>query len=201
MSPDLRQFAPATERNRHFILPILQRVLPPAGTVLEIGSGSGQHAVFFAAALSQLQWQPSDADAVALASIRAWSAHAGTLNVAAPLLLDVDRAPWPLAQADALVAINVLHYAPWATTPALFAGAARVLPRGGVLYGYGPFRRGGRHTAPSNAEFDAWLKERDPRFGVRDLEGVEAEAAACGLLLDELIPMPANNFSLVFRRR
>lgn len=200
MSDDLRQFAPATERNRHVILPILQRVLPPAGTVLEIGSGSGQHAVFFAAQLPQLQWQPSERDVGALASIRAWVAHAGVRNVAAPLLLDIDRGPWPVAQADAVVAINVLHYTPWPTTPALFAGAARVLPPGGVLYCYGPFRRGGRHTAPSNAEFDAWLKARDPASGIRDAEAVDALAAAQGLRLVDDVEMPANNRLRIWRR-
>lgn len=200
MTPDLRQFAPATERNRHFILPILQRVLPPAGTVLEIGSGTGEHAVFFAAALRTLQWQPSEADGAALASIRAWIDHAGVDNVAEPVVLDVTSPDWPVTRTDALVCINVIHYTPWSSTPALFAGAARVLPPGGVLYCYGPYRRGGRHTAPSNAQFDVWLKDRDPRFGVRDIEAVEAEAAACGLRLDEVVEMPANNLSVVFRR-
>lgn len=200
MSIDERQFAPATERNRHHILPILQRVLPETGTVLEIGSGSGEHAVCFAPALPGLSWQPSDAQAEALISIRAWIEHAGTHNVAMPLLLDVNTAQWPLTRADAIVCINVVHYSPWESTPALLAGAARMLPPRGVLYCYGPYRRNGRHTSPSNEAFDAWLQDRDPRFGVRDLEAVEAEATACGLHLDEVIAMPANNFSLVFRR-
>lgn len=197
---DARQYAPATARNRDFILPILQRVLPPTGLVLEIGAGSGEHALHFAAALPGLRWQPSDADPAALASIEAWRVRAGTVNLLPPVALDVAAAPWPLAQADALVCINVIHFSPWASTPALFAGAARVLPVGGVLYCYGPYRREGRHTAPSNEEFDGWLKARDPRFGVRDLEAVEAAAQACGLRLEEILPMPANNFSLVFRR-
>ena len=200
MNADRRQFAPATERNRHVILPVLQRVLPPAGTVLEIGSGTGEHAVFFARALPTLNWQPSEADAAALSSIRAWIDHAGASNVAPPLVLDATAALWPVERADALVCINVIHYSPWTSTPALLAGAARVLPPGGVLYCYGPYRRGGRHTAPSNEEFDMWLKSRDPRFGVRDLESVAAAAAACGLALDEVVDMPANNLSLVFRR-
>lgn len=200
MDPDFRQFAPATARNRDFILAVLRRVLPPHGTVLEIGSGTGEHAVYFAAQLTHLTWQPSDRDADALASIRAWIAHCGLPNVCEPLALDVTTTPWPITQADALVAINVLHYSPWESTPALLAGAARVLPRGGVLYCYGAYRRGGYHTAPSNAAFDAWLKGIDPRFGVRDLEAVEAEAAAHALRLDEVVEMPANNFSLVFRR-
>lgn len=200
MTPDRRQFAPATARNRDFILAILRRVLPPRGTVLEIGSGTGEHAVYFAAQLAHLAWQPSDRDADALASIRAWIAHSGLPNLREPLALDVTATPWPLTEADAVVAINVLHYSPWESTPALLAGAACVLPAGGVLYCYGAYRRGGRHTAPSNAAFDAWLKDIDPRFGVRDLEAVEAEAAAHGLRLDEVVAMPANNFSLIFTR-
>lgn len=200
MQLDPRQFAPATERNRHLILPILQRVLPTAGTVLEIGSGTGEHAVYFAQALSHLNWQPSDTNPAALASINAWIEHAGASNVAAPLALDVRAPTWPLTRADALVCINVIHYSPWESTPALLAGAARVLPEGGIVYLYGPYRREGRHTAPSNEEFDAWLKRRDPEFGVRDIEAVEAEATACGLCLDEVIAMPANNFSLILKR-
>ncbi|MCK9259000.1 MAG: class I SAM-dependent methyltransferase [Azoarcus sp.] len=201
MEFDPRQFAPAIERNRHLILPILQRVLPSVGTVLEIGSGTGEHAVYFAQALSGLNWQPSDTNPSALASIAAWIEHAGARNVAAPLALDVRAPEWPLARVDALVCINVIHYSPWASTPALLAGAARVLPADGIVYLYGPYRRAGRHTAPSNEAFDAWLKCRDPDFGVRDIEAVEAEAAACGLRLDEVIAMPANNFSLVLRRQ
>lgn len=197
---DARQFAPATARNRDFILPILQRVLPPQGLVLEIAAGSGEHAVYFATQLAGCRWQPTDTEPAALASIEAWRIRSGPANLLPPLPLDVARPQWPVARADALVCINMIHYSPWESTPALFAGAARVLPPGGPLYCYGPYRRGGAHTAPSNVEFDAWLKARDPRFGVRDLEAVEAEAAAQGLRLDEVIAMPANNFSLVFRR-
>lgn len=200
MSSDFRQFAPATARNRDFILEVLRRVLPARGTVLEIGSGSGEHAVYFGSALPGLRWQPSEAAAAGLASIQAWIDHSGATNVERPVMLDASAAEWPLTRADAVVAINVLHYSPWDTTPALLAGTARLLPPGGVLYCYGPYRRGGAHTAPSNVEFDGWLKTRDPRFGVRDLEAVEEAAAAQGLLLDEVVDMPANNFSLVFRR-
>lgn len=200
MNLDLRLFAPATERNRQFILPILQRILPSSGTVLEIGSGTGEHAVYFAAQLPGLTWQPSELDAAALPSIQAWIAHTGVDNVRPPQVLDVTAAQWPLAQAQALICINVIHYSPWDTTLALLDGAARLLAPGGVLYCYGPYRQGGQHTAPSNEEFDAWLKRRDPRFGVRDLEAVQAEAAARGLRLDEVIAMPANNLSLVFHR-
>jgi cyclopropane fatty-acyl-phospholipid synthase-like methyltransferase len=200
MSVDQRQFAPATERNREFILPILQRVLPSSGTVLEIGSGTGEHTAFFATKLTSLNWQPSEMDPAALASIRAWRAHVGTPNIAEPVLLDVNAAQWSIQRADAMVCINVIHYSPWSSTQALFAGAARLLPTDGVVYCYGAYKRGGEHTAPSNEAFDAWLRNRDPRFGVRDLEAVEEVAAAQGLRLEEVIAMPSNNFSLVFRR-
>ncbi|NMG34939.1 DUF938 domain-containing protein [Azoarcus sp. TTM-91] len=200
MNADARLFAPATARNREFILAVLRHHLPASGTVLEIGSGSGEHAVFFAARLPGLRWQPSETEAGALASIRGWIVHAGVANVADPLLFDATAAKWPLAAADAVVAINVIHYSPWETTPALLDGVARLLPPGGVLYLYGPYRRDGAHTAPSNEAFDGWLKERDPRFGVRDLEAVVAEAAARGLTLAEVAEMPANNLSVVFRR-
>jgi hypothetical protein len=200
MDTDRRQFAPATARNRGFILPILQRVLPAAGTVLEVGSGTGEHAVHFARHLPALRWQPTDADPAAIDSIASWVAHAALPNLNPPLLFDLAADDWPLARAAAVVAINVLHYSPWATTAALFGGAAGVLPAGGVVYCYGPYRRDGAHTAPSNAAFDEWLRGIDARFAVRDLEAVEAAAAASGFLLDEVIDMPANNFSLVFRR-
>lgn len=200
MEPDRRQHSPSAARNRDFILDVLRRVLPPAGTVLELGSGSGEHAVHCAAGLPGLLWQPSDADPAALASIVAWVAHAGLPNLAPPLDFDFAAGPWPVAAADAVVAINVVHYSPWESTRALFVGAARVLPAGGVVYLYGPYRCGGVHTAASNASFDQWLRSVDPRFAVRDLEAVADEAAACGFCLDERIDMPANNLSLVFRR-
>lgn len=200
MSVDQRQFAPATARNREFILPILQRVLPANGTVLEIGSGTGEHAVYFAQQLPNLNWQPSEMNADALPSIEAWVAHSAATNIAPPVVLDVNAAQWPIPRADALVCINVIHYSPWSTTQALFAGAANLLPAGGVIYCYGAYKRNGRHTAPSNEAFDAWLKDRDPSFGVRDLEAIEEIAVALGFRLDEVIAMPSNNFSLIFRR-
>lgn len=196
-----RLHAPSTERNRDLILPILRRILPDSGVVLEIASGSGQHAIHFGRNLSHLLWQPTDPDPAALASITAWNRLMGPGNVLAPLQLDVREASWPVARADAMVCINMLHISPWESTPGLLAGAGRLLPVGGVLYLYGPYKREGRHTAPSNEAFDIWLKQRDPRFGVRDLETVCAEAEACGLVLEEEIAMPANNFSLVLRRR
>ena len=197
---DRRQFSPSAARNRDPVLAVLQRLLPTEGLVLEIGSGTGEHAVHFARHLPALRWQPSDADAAALASIADWVAHAALPNLLPPLCFDLAAAPWPVAGADAIVAINVLHYSPWSTTPVLFAAAAEVLPVGGVVVCYGPYRRAGAHTAPSNADFDEWLRSVDPRFAVRDLEAVEAEARRNGFVLEEVVDMPANNFSLVFRR-
>jgi SAM-dependent methyltransferase len=193
--------AAATERNREPILEILRRVLPPAGLVLEIASGTGQHVTFFARELPSLRWQPSDPSPVHLDSIRAWTAASGVDNVAAPLQLDVESAPWPVTHADAIVNINMIHIAPWAAAEALFAGAARLLPAGGVLFLYGPFKRDGRHTAESNARFDERLRSEDARWGVRDLADVQQLAVGAGFIAPEVIGMPANNLSLVFRRR
>ena len=198
---DLRQHAPAAERNRQPILAVLERVLPATGTVLEIASGTGQHAVHFAAALPQLIWQPSDPGEEARASIAAWTAHNGLANVRAPLALDVRNASWGIDAADAIVCINMIHISPWESAQALIGGAGRLLQTGGVLFLYGPYRRGGAHTAPSNAAFDAQLRSRDPSWGVRDMEDVVALADAAGFDSDERVEMPANNFCLVFRKR
>ncbi|KWR79449.1 DUF938 domain-containing protein [Cupriavidus sp. IDO] len=198
--PDARRMAPATERNREPILAVLRKVLPASGTVLEIASGTGQHAVHFAAAFPDITWQPSDPDAAARASIAAWTAHAGLSNVRAPLALDVCSQPWGIEAAQAVVCINMIHISPWAATQALFDGAGKVLGEGGVLFLYGPYRRDGAHTAPSNSAFDAQLRATDPEWGVRDMEAVIALGAAQGMRCDEPVPMPANNFSLVFRK-
>ena len=192
--------APSCERNREPILAVLQRHFADRHDVLEIGSGTGQHAVHFAAALPGITWQPSDPDAAARASIAAWTAHAGLANVRAPLALDVCRQPWGIDAAAAVVCINMIHIAPWAAAEALFAGAGKLLGPGGVLFLYGPYRRGGAHTAPSNAAFDAQLRATDPDWGVRDMEAVIALGAAQGLRCDEPVPMPANNFCLVLRK-
>lgn len=199
--PDGRWFAAPAERNRDAILAVLARVLPRAGLVLEIGSGTGQHAVHFAGALRGITWQPSDPDADFRKSVELWTALEKAGNVRAPVDLDVRRLPWPPARADAIVCINMIHVAPWAATQALMTGAGGMLPAGGVLFLYGPFRRGGRHTAPGNAAFDADLRARNPQWGVRDLEEVTRLAAECGLELAETVAMPANNLSLVFRKR
>ncbi|SDI40730.1 DUF938 domain-containing protein [Paraburkholderia phenazinium] len=197
----MRQHAPATERNREPILAVLRRVLPARGLVLEIASGTGQHVTHFAAALPELVWQPSDPDAEARASIAAWTAHAGLANVLAPLELNVERTPWGVDAAQALVCINMIHISPWSATQALFAGADRLLGSGGVLYLYGPYRRHGAHTAPSNEAFDQQLRSRNPAWGVRDMETVVALGEAHGLMCGEPIEMPANNFSLVLTKR
>jgi SAM-dependent methyltransferase len=191
----------AVARNRDPILAVLRRVLPRAGTVLEIASGTGEHAVHFAAALPDLEWQPTDIDAIARASIAAHRDAARLPNLRPPLALDVTADEWPLPRADALVAINMIHIAPWPATEGLMAGAARLLPPGGILYLYGPYREAGVPTAPSNVAFDASLRARDPRWGLRDLAEVLALAAAHGFELVERVAMPANNLSVVLRRR
>jgi hypothetical protein len=192
--------APAVARNRDPILGILRDMLPAAGTVLEIASGSGEHAVYFAAALPHLVWQPTDPDVQALRSIAAHAAAAGLANLLPPLELDACASAWPVARADAVVSINMIHIAPWRAAQGLMAGAARTLPPGAPLYLYGPFREQGRHTAPSNAAFDASLRARDPEWGVRDLDEVVALAAGHGLTPAGWTAMPANNLSVVFRR-
>jgi len=199
-NPALRQHAPAAERNRALILEVLRGVLPASGLVLEIASGTGQHVIHFAAA-PELSWQPSDPDAEARASIAAWTAHAGLANVRAPLELDVERTPWGIDAAQALVCINMIHISPWSATQALFAGAQRLLGSGGVLYLYGPYRRHGAHTAPSNEAFDQQLRSRNPAWGVRDMETVVALGEAHGFGFGEPVAMPANNFSLVLTKR
>ncbi|AZG15849.1 DUF938 domain-containing protein [Cupriavidus pauculus] len=198
--PTARRMAPATERNREPILAVLRDVLPPRGTVLEIASGTGQHAVHFATALPGLTWQPSDPDATHRESIAAWTAHAQAANVLPPLALDVRQEPWGIDRVDAIVCINMIHIAPWAAAEALFAGAGMRLGAGGILYLYGPYRRDGAHTAPSNEAFDRQLRAADAAWGVRDMADVMALGAAQGLVCDAPLPMPANNFSLVFRK-
>lgn len=199
-SPRHAQTSPSVARNREPILAVLRRALPERGLVLEIASGTGEHALHFAAALPGLVWQPSDPDPAALASIAAHRAAEGPPNLLAPIALDVTAPSWPAARADAVVAINMIHIAPWAAAEGLMRGAGRVLAPGGVLFLYGPYKEGGVHTAPSNAAFDASLRGRDPQWGVRDLEAVAEAAGAQGLALVERVAMPANNLSLVFRR-
>jgi SAM-dependent methyltransferase len=193
--------APAVARNRDPILAVLQRVLPPRGFVLEIASGTGEHAVHFATGLPGVTWQPSDPDPESLASIAAHRAAAMLPNLLPPIELDVTAPQWPVTQADAIVAINMIHIAPWGAAEGLMAGAERVLPPGGVLYLYGPYKENGAHTAPSNEAFDRSLRLRDPSWGVRDLAEVIALADRHALDFVQRIAMPANNLSVIFRRR
>ncbi|GJE43802.1 DUF938 domain-containing protein [Methylobacterium soli] len=193
-------FAPAAARNGAVILGVLRDVLPRGGHVLEVASGSGEHAVRFATALPDLQWQPSDPDRRALGSIAAHARAAGLPNLLAAVELDARAQDWPMTQADAIVCINMIHIAPWAATEGLIAGAGRLLRDRSPLYLYGPFRIHGAHTAASNADFDEDLRARDPNWGVRDLEDVLAVAAEHGLRLADRISMPANNLSVVLRK-
>jgi SAM-dependent methyltransferase len=195
----VKRFAPATERNRGPIRDVLARVLPAAGTVLEIASGSGEHAVAFAQAFPALTWQPSDQDPTALASIAAWRAEAAVQNLAAPIELDVMK-PWPDLAPAAVVCINMVHISPWEATLALFAHAGRILAPGALLYLYGPYQFSGAFAAESNAEFDRSLRARDPRWGVRDVDDLVEVARRSGVELVETVAMPANNHSLIFRR-
>lgn len=194
--------SPSTQRNRDAILLVLKPRLPAKGLVLEIAAGAGEHAMHCAAALPSLTWQPTDPDADARASIDAWRIASGLDNLLPALPLDASApAHWPVARADAVVCINMTHISPWSATQGLIAGAARVLPPGGVLYLYGPYKEGGEHTAPTNALFDADLRRRNADWGLRDREAVVDLAASAGLDLTDRIAMPANNLSLVFRRR
>jgi SAM-dependent methyltransferase len=197
---DPRQFAPATQRNRDPILEVLKSELPASGLVLEIASGSGEHVVHFAEALPGLSFQPSDPNPAALASIAAWTAEAGAANVRAPVRLDVTERPWPVASADAILCINMVHISPWEATAALIEGAAAILPAGGLLYLYGPYFRREVETAPSNLGFDRSLRDRNPAWGIRDLDEVAALAQQSKFSRPRLTEMPANNLSLVFRR-
>jgi hypothetical protein len=195
---DARREAPAVARNRDAILEVLRGILPARGLLLEVASGSGEHALHFAPGFPELAFQPSDPDPDARASIDAWCA--GVAHIRPALALDAAAQDWPLAQADAVLCINMIHIAPWVACEGLLRGAARILPPGAPLVLYGPFKRGGAHTAPSNAEFDESLRARDPAWGVRDLEAVAAEAAGAGFGPPAITAMPANNLTVAFRR-
>jgi SAM-dependent methyltransferase len=200
MTHDARLFAPAAARNRQPILEVLEQHLPSRGLVLEVASGSGEHVMHFAQACPALTFQPSDPDAAHRVSVDAWAAALGLANVRPAIELDTTADAWPVEATDALVCINMIHIAPWAAAEGLMRGAGRVLPPGGLLYLYGPYKRGGQHTAPSNAAFDASLQAQNPAWGVRDLEAVAALAAAQGFGEPDIVGMPANNLSLVLRK-
>jgi SAM-dependent methyltransferase len=200
VKPDPRQYRPHVARNRDPILEVLRRILPPKGLVLEVASGSGEHAAYFAAKLPALNWQPTDPDPEALASAAAHCTAASVSNLLSPLPLDVMSEQWPVERADVVICCNMIHIAPWPACEGLVAGAARTLTSGGLLYLYGPYKIGDEHTAPSNRDFDLDLRARNPQWGIRDLSDVTALAERHGLRLVETVPMPANNLSVIFRR-
>ncbi|WP_336973234.1 DUF938 domain-containing protein [Sphingobium aromaticiconvertens] len=195
-----RRHAPATVRNREAIVAVLRDALPPAGLVLEVASGSGEHGVYFAGAFPDLDWQPSDPDPAALESIAGWRSEAGLVNLRAPVALDAAAVDWPVAAADAILCINMVHISPWAATLGLMRGAGTIVPRGGLLYLYGPYLEADVETAPSNMAFDASLRARNAAWGLREVGDVVEAARAQGLLLERRVAMPANNLSLLFRR-
>jgi SAM-dependent methyltransferase len=214
---DARQYAPATQRNREFILDVLQQVLPATGTVLEVSSGTGEHAIFFAPSLSPRRWLPSDPNPIARESVAAWQAHCPAANLYPPIHLDAADPIWSVEQIPlsnelchpdfqlgditAIVNINMIHIAPWSACLGLMAGAGRILPPDGILYLYGPYKQDGQHTASSNAMFDENLRSQNPEWGVRDLGDVVESAAAHNLAFVKTVAMPANNLSVVFRKR
>ncbi|BBK42528.1 SAM-dependent methyltransferase [Allostella vacuolata] len=194
--------APATARNREAILEVLAAVLPETGLLLEVASGTGEHAAYMAPRLGGgISWQPTDGSAEALADIDAHARASGCERIRPALRLDASADRWPVARADAILCCNMIHIAPWSAAEGLFAGAARVLAGDGApLVLYGPFRRDGRHTATSNAEFDASLQARDPAWGIRCLDQqVEPLARRHGFHLAAVRPMPANNLTAIFR--
>ncbi|MEN9519943.1 MAG: hypothetical protein RLZZ381_2531 [Cyanobacteriota bacterium] len=201
---DARQYAPATQRNRSPILKILSEILPTKANILEIASGTGEHAIFFASELKLCRWIPSDVDLLARESIIAWKNACLVDNLELPLLIDVTQNNWQQQlknrEINAIVNINMIHIAPWQACLSLIRGAGQILPSGGILYFYGPYKRNGEHTAPSNVSFDRSLRDRNPLWGVRDLEEVVETAAAQNLKLQQVIEMPANNLSVIFSR-
>lgn len=201
MTHDDRRCAPAAARNRDPILAVLRDALPPAGLVLEVASGTGEHAVHFARALPDLAWQPSDPDPQARASIAAWREAEGLPNLLAPIVLDAALPEWPVAAADAMVCINMIHISPWESTVGLMDGAGRLLASGQPLMLYGPYRRADHPIERSNQAFDEDLRRRDPRWGLRSVEEVRQCASGRGLELERVVEMPANNLSLIFRKR
>jgi hypothetical protein len=202
--------APATARNRDFILEVLEDVLPPSGTILEVASGTGEHAVYMAARLQDHAWQPTDVDDGRINSIEAWrtasDAPDNIDNILPALRLDACSPRWPVEEnpptepVTAILAINLIHIAPWDVCLGLMAGAGRILAEGGVLYLYGPYKRDGVHTAPSNESFDENLRAQDPSWGVRNLDDVIGAAEKAGLVLLKVVEMPANNLSVVFKK-
>jgi Protein of unknown function (DUF938) len=207
MNNETKQHAPATQRNREVILEVILEVLPPQGTILEVASGTGEHAVFFAPSLKPRRWLPSDPSSSARASIAAWMEDSGCDNLESPVEIDASMQTWlvetdfkPTIPITAIVNINMIHISPWSACLGLMAGANRILPAGGILYMYGPYLVNGQHTAPSNEAFDASLRSRDSEWGIRDLDRVVAAAKAENLKLLKTVQMPANNLSVIFEK-
>ena len=200
-TPDVRRSAPAALRNREPIAEVLAKWLPERGVVLEIASGTGEHGVYFAERFPKIEWQPSDVHPDALASVRAWREAAGLSNLREPVEIDAAAPHWPVDRADAILSINMVHISPWKSALGLLAGAERLLPVGAPLILYGPWLKDDVQTAPSNLEFDADLKRRDPSWGLRRVEDFAAAGAERGLELVETRSMPANNLMLLLRRR
>jgi hypothetical protein len=205
ISSDQRKFAPATQRNREPILEILLQVLPKNGTVLEVASGTGEHGIFFSYHLAPRRWLPSDPDSELRASITAWQKFFPCDYILPPVDLDASADVWPVETdfelakpINAIVNINMIHISPWSACLGLMAGAGRILPSGGILYLYGPYKENGQHTVPSNAAFDEYLQSQNSAWGVRNLQDVIAVAAANNLKLEKVYSMPANNLSVVF---
>jgi hypothetical protein len=197
---DPRRSAPHVARNAEPIAGVLRDLLPARGLVLEVASGTGEHALLFARAFPELRWQPSDPDPAALRSIEAWRGSGGSANLLPALRLDAASPEWPIASADAILCINMVHISPWTAALGLLDGAARLLGVGAPLILYGAYRRADVSTAPSNEAFDASLRARNPEWGLRKLEDVAAEAERRGFALEDVVEMPANNLVVVFRR-
>ena len=197
---DGRLASPSAERNREPIAKVLSQVLPQSGLVLEVGSGTGEHVIHFARVMPHLTWQPSEQDKDCLRSISAWAADEAQANVLRPLYLDVTDAQWPIATAQAIVCLNMIHIAPWSVAQALLRGASRILPPGGLLCLYGPYRVGGKHMSASNRAFDAQLRAMNSEWGVRDLDALANDARTFNIELARTFQMPANNLVVVFRK-
>ena len=195
----MKRHAPATARNSEPLAEVLAEELPDRGLVLEVASGSGEHAVFLARQFPALEWQPSDVDLEALASVDAWAAEAAVANLRPAIALDAAQANWPIAAADAVLCVNMVHISPWSAAVGLFAGAGRILTSGAPLVLYGPFIEPGRETAPSNLAFDQSLKQRNSEWGLRNTADLDALAADHGLRRTARHAMPANNLVLVYR--
>ncbi|UOR09936.1 class I SAM-dependent methyltransferase [Qipengyuania flava] len=196
----MKRHAPATARNSEPLAEVLAEELPDRGLVLEVASGSGEHAVFLARQFPALEWQPSDVDLEALASVDAWAAEAAVANLRPAIALDAAQANWPIAAADAVLCVNMVHISPWSAAVGLFTGAGWILTSGAPLMLYGPFIEPGRETAPSNLAFDQSLKQRNSEWGLRSTADLDALAADHGLRRTARHAMPANNLVLVYRR-